>query len=357
MNTSRCIRWLMIHWLMIPCLLSAPPQVFGQNESAAPVGLHKVEFNEYSPLTRTPDFLQRVLSPLAAQVIQRKLADADRPVAEQSVDLSKEEFVIYVPSHAPAHGYALMVFVPPWREATLPSGWARVLDQYGFIFVTAARSGNDENLMARREPLALLEVQNVIKRYNVDPDRIFVGGFSGGSRVAERLALDYPDVVHGAFLNAGSDPIGASPVPLPSKDLLFRFQESSRIVYVTGARDFAHLSMDAASSRSMLKQCVYGIDVRSTPGLSHEIADSRALSEALKSLLSDVPPEPGRLAACRAAVWQELEKKLKKVETLLASGRRSAARALILEIDSSFGGLGAPRIIDLARQCGCDILG
>jgi len=351
MNASPCIRWL-----MILCLMPAPLEVFGQDESAAAVGLHKVVFSEYSPLARTPDFLQRVLSPLAAMVMQRKLTDLDKPVADQAIDLSKEEFVIYVPSYAPAHGYALMVFVPPWREVTLPSGWAPVLDQYGFIFVSAARSGNDENLMARREPLALLEVQNVIKRYHVDRGRIFVGGFSGGSRVAERLALDYPDVFHGAFLNAGSDPIGASPVPLPSKDLLFRFQESSRIVYVTGARDFAHLSMDAASSRSMLKQCVYGLDVHSTPGLNHEIADSRALSKALESLLSDSPPEPARLAACRISVSQELEKKLKKVETLLAHDRRSAARDLILIIDSSFGGLAAPRIIDLAQQCDCGIL-
>lgn len=164
--------------------------------------------------------------------------------------------MIYVPPHAPAQGYALMVFVPPWQQATLPSGWAQVLDQYGFIFVSAAGSGNDENHLARREPLALIGVQNVIKRYTVDPKRIFVGGFSGGSRVALRLALDYPDVFHGAFLNAGSDPIGANPVPLPSKDQLFRFQESSRIVYATGARDLFHLSMDAESARSMLKQCV-----------------------------------------------------------------------------------------------------
>jgi hypothetical protein len=62
------------------------------------------------------------------------------------------------------------------------------------------------------------------------------------------------------------------------------------------------------------------------------------------------------LAACRAAVWQELEEKLKKVEMLLASDRRSAARDLILKIDSSFGGLAAPRIIELAQKCGCDIL-
>jgi len=351
MNASRGI-----HWLMILCLLSTPAVGFGQNEPPPAVGLQKVVFSEYSPLTRTSEFLSRVLSPLAAQVIQRKLTDPDRPVAEQPVDLSKEEFVTYVPSHAPSRGYALLVFVPPWREATLPSGWATVLDEYGIIFVSAARSGNDDNLMTRREPLALLAVQNIIKRYTVDPGRVFVGGFSGGSRVAERLALDFPDVFRAVLLNAGSDPIGVSPVSLPSKDLLFRFQESSRIVYVTGARDLEHLSMDAASSRSMRKQCVYDIDERSTPGVGHEVANSRALSDALKSLLRDVPAQPARLAACRAAVSQELERKLKKVETLIASARRPAARDLILNIDSSFGGLAAPRIIELARRCDCDIL-
>ena len=351
MHASRWTRWL-----LILSLSSAPQGVSAQNEPPAPVGLHNVVFSQYSPLTRTPDFLQRVLSPLAAAIIQRKLAASDQPVIEQSIDLSKEEFVIYVPPNVPAHGYALLVFVPPWREAILPSGWARVLDEYGFIFVSAARSGNDENVVARREPLALLEVQNVIKRYNVDPGRIFVGGFSGGSHVAERLALHYPDVFHGALLNAGSDSIGASPVPLPSQDILFRFQESSRIVYLTGAQDVTRLSMDAGSTRSMLKHCVYGIDVRSLPGLSHEVADPRALSEALKSLLTDTPPEGARLSACRAGVRQELEEKLKKVETLLARGRRSEARDLILKIDSGFGGLAAPRIVELAQKCGCNIL-
>ena len=351
MNASRCIRWL-----MILSLSSVPPGISAQNEPPAPVGLHHVVFDQYSSLTRTPDFLQRVLSPLAAQVIRRKLPDLDKPVVEQSIDLAKEEFVIYVPPGVPAHGYALLVFVPPWREASLPSGWARVLDQYGFIFVSAARSGNDENVITRREPLALLEVQNVIKRYKVDPGRIFVGGFSGGSHVAERLALHYPDVFHGALLNAGSDPIGANPIPLPSKDTLFRFQESSRIVYVTGAQDVDRLSMDAASSRSMLKHCVYDIDVRRITGLGHEVADPRGLSAALKSLLNDTPPDVARLDKCRAGVQQELEDQLRKVETLLARGRRSAARDLILKLDSSFGGLAVPHLVDLAEKCGCGIL-
>lgn len=79
-----------IRWVMILSFSSTPPAVFGQSDATAPVGLHNVVFSEYSPLARTPDFLQRVLTPLAAQVIQRKLSDSGKAVAEQSVDLSKE---------------------------------------------------------------------------------------------------------------------------------------------------------------------------------------------------------------------------------------------------------------------------
>jgi hypothetical protein len=51
-----------------------------------------------------------------------------------------------------------------------------VLDQFGMIFVSAARSGNDEDIISRREPLALIAAQNAMARYAIDPDKVFVGG-------------------------------------------------------------------------------------------------------------------------------------------------------------------------------------
>src|SRR5437879_3459051 len=94
----------------------------------------------------------------------------------------------------------------------------------------AARSGNDASVLARREPLALLAAHNLMQRYPVDPERVYVGGFSGGARVAMRLALGYPDLFRGAILNAGSDPIGGAEIPLPPRDMFMRFQSSKRIV-------------------------------------------------------------------------------------------------------------------------------
>jgi len=74
--------------------------------------------------------------------------------------------------------------------------------------------------------MALLAAYNTMKQYPVDPQQVYIGGFSGGARVALRLALGYPDVFHGALLNAGSDPAGTLDVPLPPADLFRRFQES-----------------------------------------------------------------------------------------------------------------------------------
>src|SRR5207302_469453 len=104
--------------------------------------------------------------------------------------------------------------------------------------------------LARREPLALLAAHNLMRRYPVDPERVYVGGFSGGARVAMRLALGYPDLFRGAILNAGSDPIGGAEIPLPPRELFMRFQSSTRIVYVTGERDDPHVSDDSVSMQS-----------------------------------------------------------------------------------------------------------
>ena len=52
-------------------------------------------------------------------------------------------------------------------------------------------------ILERRLPLALLGYWNARSRYPIDPDRVYVGGLSGGSRVAQIAALAYPDVFRG----------------------------------------------------------------------------------------------------------------------------------------------------------------
>jgi len=125
-------------------------------------------------------------------------------VSSRSIWRMKSSCSTYPREHR-RHGYALLVFVPPWPDARVPWGGPPSWNNTVVIFVSAANSGNDASILDRREPLALLAAQNVMRRYPIDPERVYVGGFSGGSRVALRIALGYPDVFHGALLNAGSD--------------------------------------------------------------------------------------------------------------------------------------------------------
>ena len=318
---------------------------------AAPDGAPlQVQFSDYSPLSASAEIMRRLLSPLTAAEIERTLARSHQRLREQSIDLPAERFALYVPAHAPPAGYALLTFVAPWDEAWLPDGWAPVLERHGVIFVTAARCSNRADPIGRREPLALLATYNVMQHYRVDPQRVYIGGFSGGARMALRLALAYPDLYRGALLNAGSDRLDAGPPSPPPRELLERFQEGTRIVYLTGERDTLRLAMDSASQDSMRDWCVYDVAAEVTPGASHEIASAGALSRALAALAIHVRTAPAKLAACRAAIDRRLAARLAEVHSLIDAGRRPEAARRLAELDRSFGALAAAQSLALAVQ-------
>lgn len=290
-----------------------------------------------------------MLSPLQAAELPKFLAQKGERLREQPVDLAEESFALYVPARAPPQGYGLVVFVSPWDAARLPDGWGPVLDEKGLIFVSAARSGNDQSPLGRREPLAILAEQNVVHRYRVDPQRVTIAGFSGGSRVALRLALAYPDLFRGAVLNASSDPIGTAAVRLPPKDLFLRFQEKVRLVYVTGDRDTARVSWDLASMHSLRDWCVFNVEYQTNNFTGHEVMSPEALSRALDSLAKPIEPDAG-LAQCRAGIDAELESELRQVQSLLSAGNRDGARDILKAIDTRFGGLAAPQTLELESE-------
>lgn len=312
--------------------------------------LSETHFAEYSPLSSNAELARRMLSPLSAAQIPAILARTRAVLRGQPVDLSQETFAVYVTAREPPRGYALVVFVPPWNALRLPDGWGPVLDQYGAIFVGAVRSGNDQSVVGRRVPLAILGEQNIVLHYRIDDQRIYVAGFSGGSRVALRLALAYPDLFRGAILNAGSDPIGTASIPLPPKDLLFRFQQSSHLIYVTGDRDSFHVAMDFASMHSLRDWCVFDVEDHPTAWSDHEVINPEALARALDALSKPAPTDVDRIATCRAGIDAELDSKLRQVQSSILAGDRDSARDLLKDIDSRFGGLAAPNSLTLSTD-------
>jgi pimeloyl-ACP methyl ester carboxylesterase len=232
----------------------------------------------------------------------------------------------------------------------VPRAWIPILNRNSTILVTAANSGNDAPTLDRREPLALLAAHNILTQYPVDPQQVYIGGFSGGARVALRLALGYPDLFHGALLNAGSDPVGTADVPLPPADLVRRFQESTRLVFLTGERDQENLVGDMHSRRSLDKWCIFDVVTQTDPRTAHELAAAPAFGRSLETLLGPRETNPGKLAECRSRIERELSTQLAQVETAFVRGETNSARQLLSRIDAHYGGLAAPRSIELATH-------
>jgi pimeloyl-ACP methyl ester carboxylesterase len=345
------------HMLRNICGLSvlltlSPAQLWA--ETAGGKILRDVVFSHYGTASGNREMVRRLLSPATSARVERQLTAAGKTLSGQPVNLAAERYVVYVPSQHPASGYALVVFVPPWQQAGLPQGWGAVLDKYSAIFVSAARSGNDENTMARREPLALLAAQNIIAEYPVDPERVYIAGFSGGSKIALRLAIGYPDLFHGAILNAGSDSLGDAsaepPIPLPPRELFYQFQSGTRLIYITGEHDAGRVEEDMLSLHSLRQWCVFNAESIVEPYLGHEVAQPAALARALGSLAGGAQSDPERIDRCRATIDADLDQEFQKVDSLISSGKRAAADKLLDRIDQRYGGLATPRSLEKLRN-------
>jgi hypothetical protein len=309
-----------------------------------------VVFSDYSPLARSAEIARRSFSPLTLDEFTRAAASSGKQIREQPVDLSLESFALYVPAHAPPAGFSLLVFIWPSDAAHVPSAWHQVLDRHGTIMVSASNSGNGQPIWDRRIPLALEGAFNVMQHYAVNSQRVYVGGLSGGSRVAMRLALDYPDLFHGALLNAGSDPIGTASAVLPTKQLLDQLQQESRFVFVTGDMDGVNLEADGSSRRSMNSWCIFGTTAENMFKAGHEALSAAYLDKALTQLEAPWEPNADKLSSCRNHIAEQLGAKLQHASDRLSQGKPHDALQELRQIDLRYGALAAPESLELLQQ-------
>jgi predicted esterase len=150
-------------------------------------------------------------------------------------------------------GWGAIVWISPTPRG-FPPGPPReelmeILARHRLVWVAANGSGN-QRAIADRLGLALDAVHTVRTLYELDPDRIVVGGYSGGGRMASMLANLWPDVFAGGLFVCGAD--FYRPLPIPDRPGLqwpgaFRepprgdrrtLKEDRRFVVLTGEHDF-----------------------------------------------------------------------------------------------------------------------
>lgn len=211
-------------------------------------------------------------------------------------DLGAETFSLFVPPTYDPEGepYGILVWISPFDDGSVPAGLQPVLEARRLIWIGANDAGNDRHLY-HRAGLALDAAANVEALYNVDPDRVFVSGMSGGGRVATMEAVDFPDVFAGGFPIVGVTTyldvsLESNPgqrvlqFPEPPTGILDRAR-AHPLVILTGSDDFnrEECRLTAAAYEEDGFTAVHYVEVE---GMGHEMPPAAEFGRGLDLLLS-----------------------------------------------------------------------
>jgi len=207
------------------------------------VGAFSVSFTESSPLSSIETWVERY------GVKPAEIAAVDPKGGHYS--LAEETFEVFVPeTYRPDRPAGLFVWVSPIAIGGVRREELRqILAAKNLIWIGANDAGNPRPKW-NRMGLALDAAFNMQRLYNLDPERVYVGGYSGGGRVSSALIAVFPEVFQGAFCFMGVDHYRQIPVPdkpgahwppaypAPTRETLRDLKENHRWALVTGELDF-----------------------------------------------------------------------------------------------------------------------
>lgn len=193
-------------------------------------------------------------------------------------DVKNEKFRIWIPaSYKHADPWGLFIYISAGNGPSIPGSYLPLFEKRKILAVSAHRSGNSRNIIDRFR-LAIDADFNMRKRFNIDPKRVYLSGFSGGARTASMLAVAYSEVFSGAIPLCGVNfyknipgesgrywPLGY----LPTKQAIRTAKAGGRYVLMTGENDANRENTEAVYKygfrRHNYKHALY-LEV---PGMKH----------------------------------------------------------------------------------------
>jgi predicted esterase len=169
----------------------------------------------------------------------------------------------------------ILVFVKPVDSGELPAGWAATLDQRNLIWVAADDFGN-ERLSAQRVLVALMALKLVQNTQAFDAKRVYIGGMSGGGRIASQIITRFPQRFAGALYVVGAD------FWMPTEPLKSQVT-AKRYVFITGAKDFNLRDMKSVYGKYRAAGAKQAL-LMNLPALGHEYPQPEELGKAIDFL-------------------------------------------------------------------------
>lgn len=325
--------------------------------AASATAAEAVAFDAPAPLAARAEVAARLLHGLQHQRLLAHSAASGRTLEGAAIDPRAERWQLFVPAscRAPLRvrrdgdaACGALVWISPWDQALPPRDWLAALEAAKLVYVAAERSGNDHDVLDRRVPLALHGLAGVQARTSIDPARVYVGGFSGGGRVASRIAAGYPDVFRGGLFVATSDGLGSSDAPVPPLARLAALRDG-RWWFAVGDEDPENAAITHDAFKHWRRLCALDSRLVRVTGWGHRNLDGRRLRQALEFLEHGAKPAAEARAACERTIAAEADAALAAVRARLAAGDREGARRDLLDAHRRYGGLIADGVDALWR--------
>jgi len=195
------------------------------------------------------------------------------------------DFQVYVPQdYSAEYPAGVIVYVSPIESGEVPNAWMSTFDRRNLIWVSVNGSGNSIS-QQRRISEATGSLAFIAEVYELDKERIYISGMSGGSQIAAIVAARYPDLFNGGLLFCGVNPWSerdADPwIENPPEKL--EVMKKNRYVFISGTEDFK-LAATARVYRKYKKTGIEDSKLIVIDGMGHELPDAETLDRALQFL-------------------------------------------------------------------------
>ena len=227
--------------------------------------------------------------------LKPEFAEAVRTKKAKGV-YNKDETVptwqVYVPgSYDDTLPYGVLAYINSGDSGGIVGGWQAVLNKHRIIWIGADKSGNSQPT-SYRYALAVDGVRRIQEKYQIDPQRIYVSGNSGGGRVCSQLMLLHADLFTGGYPHIGCNPYRNLPLPdgkfLASKlqvnpKFMKQAARQNRYVFLTGEKDFNrdHTRLIFNQYKSDGFQHVTYLEV---PGMEHSAPNAEWFEKGIVAL-------------------------------------------------------------------------
>ena len=225
-----------------------------------------------------------------AEQLKLRLHAVETPPA---FEVSKEIFEVMVPKAYKAdQPHGLFIWISAGSAPVIPKDWEPVLAGKKIIFVGARNSGNPRNIFDRMR-MAIDANAHLRSLYNIDGRRVYVSGFSGGSRVASMLGVSYAEMFSGTAcfmgVNFYTDVTGEDGKTyglnyIPDDEVAALARKFCRYALVTAEKDFNRPNTRAAYQHGFKKEGFAQVKLFEVPGIGHQTPAGEWLAKALDYL-------------------------------------------------------------------------